>query len=216
MTAWYLYLIEIFIIAISVISLIASIENWRKSKININLFLIILLAIIVFSSVRQFIYLSGLVGDITFGESLSILGIVSIIIIIIPIQFLIYLKNWRRFYSFPIIFGFYVALALYISPNDLFYRIIIMIVGGIFFFSLFIDGIKAKNGLSLSISIIFIYGLSYFPGVADILSGIFRLTSAIAIALGVFGFFEKYILVDKEEEEKVKRTWIARMAGDED
>jgi hypothetical protein len=216
MTPWYLYLIEIFIIGMAVISLVASIEKWNKSKINLNLFLIFLLGIVVFSSVRQLVFLSGIVEDITFGENLTILTVVTIILEIIPMQFLFYLKNWRKFYTFPVIFGFYISTAFFLSENELFYLLILIIVGVFLFIILFIEGIRAKNGISISISLIFLYGLAYFPGIFFLLSGIMRLMALVGITMGVFEFYEKYILIDKEVEKKVKNTWIAKMAGEEE
>ncbi len=197
------------------VSLVASIESWRKSRINLNLFLILILSILVFSSLRQFLFISGVIGNIYFGENLSILTIVTIILEIVPMQFLFYLKNWRKFYTFPGIFGFYISLAFFLAENEIIYLILLVIVGFVLFLILLIDGIRAQNGVSISISLIFIYGLAYFPGIFTLLSGIMRLISVIAIALGVFGFYETYILVDKEVEKKVKNTWIAKMAGEE-
>jgi hypothetical protein len=45
----------------------------------------------------------------------------------------------------------------------------------------------------------------------EIISDILRIIGGIVTTLATIGFFEKYIFVDKDQEEKMKGAWISKL-----
>jgi hypothetical protein len=46
---------------------------------------------------------------------------------------------------------------------------------------------------------------------SDLLRLILSILGLIIFNLGLYGFFEKHLLLDKSEKEKIKNTWISRL-----
>jgi hypothetical protein len=201
------------IFVLSVIILGISIISYRKSNIYINLFEVILYSVIVFTAFRTLILSHEAIPDeINLGGGLTINLILTIIIIFMPVQFLLYLGDLRKFYTFPPITAFFMILNLYLSGIILYYRIAIIVIGAISFAILFYEGLKRKNGKIVSFAFVFMYGLSYFP-INLIVGLIFQDIGLLVMILGATGFLDKYILIDEHTQEKIhkiKNTWIAR------
>jgi len=215
-----LTLIAPFIIFVfSFLILVLSIKNYLKSRININLFLLILFAIICFVALREIIIIHSPAPDeIIIGESLSIKIILTLVILFIPLEFLFYLLGWRKLYSLPTVLGFYILLNLFLEDVILYYRIATITIGAISFFTLLYQGIKRKNGEVVSFAFVFMYGLSYFP-ITQFLGLLFQFIGLAFILLGVSGLIDRYILLDEQTQEKVKNiknTWIAKRVIDEE
>jgi hypothetical protein len=208
---WYISLIDFFVLILVLLNAFFAVKKWRESKININLFLMVFFVALIFTAFRQFMFGLGIILDIFFGENLSINGIISLIIILVPIQFLFYLKEWRRYYYLPIIFAFYSFYNLYFVPDNTIFRISSIILGAIAFGILIVDGIRSKNGMAIAIAFVFMYGLAYSETLTLLTGALFRLIGVILVLLGTSGIFDKYILIDDEKEAKIKNTWIAKM-----
>lgn len=206
----------IFRIIISVLSLtilIISIKNYNTARININLYFIVLFAIVTFASITITIRsYTILPDDIYFGEYLSINIILSIIIIFMPTQFILYLRDLRRFYTFPTITSFFIILNLYLSGIVLYYRIAIIIIGATSFLILIYEAIERKNGTIFSFAFVFMYGLSYFP-ITLVVGLIFQVFGLSIILIGASGLIDEYVLISDQQKEKIhkiKKTWIAK------
>jgi hypothetical protein len=207
------------IFGLTALILIFSIKNYLKSRININLFLMILFAIICFTALREIITsYSPAPDDVTIGESLSIQIILTLIILFIPLEFLFYLLGWKKLYSLPIVLGVYILLNLLLEDVILYYRTATIAIGAISFFTLLYQGIKRKNGEVVAFAFVFMYGLSYFP-ITQFLGLLFQFIGLAFILLGVSGLIDRYILLDEQTQEKVKNiknTWIAKRVIDEE
>jgi hypothetical protein len=146
------------------------------------------------------------------GEKLTIGNVLAHLLILASLQFFFYLKNWKTFYTFPIVATFILFISLYLTPDD----IINLLFGLMVFFFILIDGIKSKNGIEIGTSFITWFALSCFSTdnpAESILFAIFRGLSMIFLFLGVSGILDKIFeefLPDKEKEQKIKNTWITR------
>jgi len=213
---WYISLIDLIVLVLAILNAYFSIKNWKESKISINLFLAIFFIFLMPTAFRQLVLGIGLIEDIYIGENLSLNDIFSLVIILSTLQFLLYLKEWRRFYFLPIIYAFYSIYYLIFLPENLLFNISSIFIGALSFFVIIIDGIRNKNGMASSIAFIFVYGLVYTENLillsAEIFAAFFRLLGVFAILLGTSGFLDKYILVS-EETTKIKNTWIAKMVS---
>jgi len=213
---WYISLIDLIVLVLAILNAYFSIKNWKESKISINLFLAIFFIFLMPTAFRQLVLGIGLIEDIYIGENLSLNDIFSLVIILSTLQFLLYLKEWRRFYFLPIIYAFYSIYYLIFLPENLLFNISSIFIGALSFFVIIIDGIRNKNGMASSIAFIFVYGLVYKENLillsAEIFAAVFRLFGVFAILLGTSGFIDKYILVN-EETTKIKNTWIAKMVS---
>ena len=73
------------------------------------------------------------------------------------------------------------------------------------------EGSKSRNGLAFGLGLFFlIYGMSKMIQI-EIISYILRIIGGIVTTLAVIGFFEKFVFVDKEQEEKMKGAWISKL-----
>ncbi|MFO7794570.1 MAG: hypothetical protein ACQERB_16555 [Promethearchaeati archaeon] len=211
---WYITFIDLMILVLAIVNVYFSIKNWKESKISINSFIMIFLTFLLFTAFRQVLFGTGVIEDVYIGENLSLNGIFSLIMILSIFQFLLYLKEWRRFYFLPIIFAFYSIYYLIFLPENLLYQLSSIIIGALSFFVITIDGIRSKNGVAFSIAFIFIYGLVYSETLmiipAPFYAALFRLIGIFGVFLGMTGFLDKYILVS-EDKTKIKNTWIAKM-----
>jgi hypothetical protein len=166
---------------------------------------------LIFTAFRQLLFGLGIFLDVFFGENLSINGIISLIILLIPIQFLLYLKEWKRYYYLPLIFAFYSLYNLYFVPDNTIFRVSSIVLGAIAFVILIFNGIRRRNGVSISIGFIFLYGLAYSETLTLLTGAISRLIGVLVLLLGTSGILDKFVLIDDEKEEKIKNTWIAKM-----
>lgn len=213
----FVLITQLIIFALTISILIISVKNYLKSRININLFLIILFAIISFTAFRGLITSHTFIpNEIVIGEKLSIMIIFTVIILFTPLEFLLYILRWRKLYSLPIVLGFFIFLNLYLENVILIYRIVTISIGALAFFTLIYQGIKRKNGEVISFAFVFMYGLGYFP-ITQLFRLLFHLIGLIFMLIGLSGFIDKYVLVDdqtQEKESKIKNAWIAKRVVD--
>ena len=56
-----------------------------------------------------------------------------------------------------------------------------------------------------------IYGFGQTFAMIEVLFVILRIVAMVALLLGTRGFYEKYVFVNVEEEQKIMGTWIAKL-----
>ncbi|MBD3256049.1 MAG: hypothetical protein GF383_13215 [Candidatus Lokiarchaeota archaeon] len=207
----YTLSLGIIVIVLSVFCLFFSIKNWMRSKININQFLVFYaLSLTIFTVlyiIVQFPNASLLSASI--GENFSLIVVLSHILILIALQFLVYLKNWKMLYTFPMIFGVILLMSLYLTPN------ILLNVG--FFLAVFVlflyDGLKNKMGVEIGLAFVVLFALNYFPAphlFEELVFPIFRILSMVIVLIGISGILDKLVFIDKEKEAKIRSAWIAK------
>lgn len=202
------------------LTFVYSYRNWKESRININLYLMVLAVILIFYVFNSpsSSFLNFIVGEtlalnpyihLTIGNSLTVGYIISNIVILSAFQFFVYLKDWKTLYTLPIISGMILITSLYLSTID----IIIHIFGIIIALLFLIDAIKTRNGIEIGISFIIWFTISCFPTtnlIQETLFVIIRTTSMVFVFLGISGFFDEWIFYDKEQKEKIENTWITK------
>ncbi len=199
-----------FLIIISII-FINQIKKWLVSKNRINLLLIFYLLMVIVHSIWQSMTIIEIHGDITIGVNLTIFNIFYLILLLVPLEFLNYVKNWKMLYSLPIVACFFITYGLILNGNAYILSLMSMVASIFMSAILIFEGNRNKNGTSISLGLfIFLFGLEFipsflFPGM------IIKLAAALILLAGSFGYFEKYLFVDQKAEEKIKNTWIAKI-----
>ncbi|MEJ2248129.1 MAG: hypothetical protein P8Y70_01820 [Candidatus Lokiarchaeota archaeon] len=148
--------------------------------------------------------------DLIIGEGLSITYIILSAIITLELSFIIYLKKYEKFYTLPIIICFYIILGLYLFSNIIYITLYNIASAIIVFMYLFEIGKKNRNGLSMVLGFfVLIYNFSYFTFLIYIQVTI-QIFAVVPMILGSIGYIDKFILFDRENEKKIKSSWIAR------
>lgn len=206
--------LEIIIIFLVIISINPIIRKLKQTKNKIYLGVILFqIAILTYSITQLYIYYYGTIQ--TFGAALDLTSILWLLIITLEIQFFLYLKNLKKLYTLPFIISFFIAagLVLIADMNPLIYYSIL----SVFFigFLLIREGYKNRNGIPFSLGLLIILmGMGFLLNqflINELIRSIFWIIGMSFFFLGSWGFFDKYILIDKLEEQKIKNTWIARL-----
>jgi hypothetical protein len=149
--------------------------------------------------------------DLTFGARLSFSNIFALMIFNIQSTFILYLKNLKKLYTLPYIASFYIGFGLIVSNTLIALIFYATLIGLVIPLVLLREGSKSRNGLAFGLGLFFlIYGVSKMIQI-EIISDILRIIGGIVTTLATIGFFEKFIFLDKEQEEKMKGAWISKL-----
>jgi len=130
-------------------------------------------------------------------------------------QFFFYLKGYKKYYTLPLVASFFVASAL-IMIDSLLPLILFSAIFGVFCSILLIkEGLTNKSGLPITMGIHILF-LGFGNLFAILLNNpSFLVITAnigiIAFSMGEWDLVDKYLLVNPEEVQKIKNTWIARL-----
>lgn len=204
---------EIAYFIMGVISVVTLIKHW---KMNSNRMLIAVsvyvCAVLVRSIIDIAIYAFDLNIDIIVAGGLTIGMILGFILFTIQLEFLLYLKNLPKLYTLPLFSSLYIALGRVLVDTAMPFIIYAMIVSYGSAYFLIKDGRKSRNGLAIGMGLFFlIYGLGQTFTMIEVLFVILRIVAMVALLLGTRGFYEKYVFVNVEEEQKIMGTWIAKL-----
>jgi hypothetical protein len=204
--------IELAYFILGVISVITMIKHWKMNSnrmlIAISIYLI---AVLVRSIIDIAIYSFDLDIDILVSGGLTVGIIIGFVLFTIQLEFLLYLKNLPKLYTLPLIISFYLALGRTLVDTSMPFITYAMIVSYGSAYYLIKDGRRSRNGLAIGMGLFFLmWGLgSTFQ--IEFLFVVLRLTAMVALFLGTRGFYEKYVFVNVEEEQKIMGTWIAKL-----
>jgi hypothetical protein len=203
---------EIAYFIMGVISVVTMIKHW---KMNSNRMLvavsIYICAVLVRSIIDVAIYAFDLNIDVLVAGGLTIGMILGFILFTIQLEFLLYLKDLPKLYTLPLVSSFYLALGRTLVDTSMPFIIYAMIVSYGSAYFLIKDGRKSRNGLAIGMGLFFlIYGLGQMFQFEFIFVTT-RIVAMIALLLGSRGFYEKYVFVNVEEEQKIMGTWIAKL-----
>ena len=209
-----LIILEYIIILLVIISVIPLTKKLRETKNIVYLGVISFqIAILIYSINQINIYYFGNIQ--IFGEALNVSTIIWLLIVTLESLFFFYLKNLKKLYTLPIVISFFVAagLVLIADTNPLMYYSLLSVFSiGVL---LIREGYKNKNGIPFSLGLsIVIIGFGFLTNlflIEEMIRLIFWIIGMTFFVLGSWGFFEKYVLIDKLEEQKIKNTWIARL-----
>ncbi|MFX0020355.1 MAG: hypothetical protein ACFFAK_08475 [Promethearchaeota archaeon] len=207
----YYIIFEGLIILFGVLSLIPVYKNWKESKNRMYIAIFIYtIGVIGYSLINIFTYILEidtnvyLVGDLRFGY------VLGYILFTIQFVFMLYLRGLNKLYTLPFIVAFYLIIGHILKPSTMSFIIYAMFVSYTPAYFMLRDGKKKRNGLAFGMGLFFlIWGIGQVIPV-DFVMEIFRTIAIFMFFLGTRGFYEKYIFVNQEEEQKIMGTWIAR------
>ena len=214
MVEWTFLAIDTAYVVFGILALTRTLKDWTKNK---NRLLMAISVYIIAVILRSFIDIAGYVADINidfivvgylpFGQ------VLGAILFITQVEFVLFLKNLKKFYTLPVLISFYIAFGRVLVDNIMPFIIYAMIVSYSSAFILIRDGRKTQNGLAVGMGLFFLlWGLGQTIGPRTPLIFIgFRLSAMIALFLGTRGIYEKYIWPNQILEHKIKNTWIAKL-----
>ena len=206
----FIILESIFII-FCVITEILMIKTYMESRNKIYYVLIVYFAALIFNSIFRLTNLFNVTFDLTYGDRLSFSNIFALIIFNIQSVFILYLKDLKKLYSLPFIASFYIGFGLIVSETLIALIVYATIIGFLIPLVLLREGKRSRNGLAFGLGLFFlIYGTSKMIQI-EVISDILRIFGGIVTTLSAFGFFEKFIFIDREQEKKIKGSWISKL-----
>ena len=204
--------VEITYFIMGIITIITTVKNWKTNKNRMLIAVsVYIAAVLVRSVIDMAVYAFSFDIDITVVGNLTVGMIMGFILFTIQLEFMFYLMNLPKLYTLPIIVSTYLIMGRILVDSSMPFIIYAMITSYGSAFFLIKDGRKSRNGVAIGMGLFFlIWGLgSTFQ--IEVLFVILRLVAMIALLLGARGFYEKYVFVNIEEEQKIMGTWIAKL-----
>ena len=205
-------IIEIIYFVLGLMTIFTTIKNWKTNKNRMLIAVsVYIAAVLVRSVIDMAVYAFSFDIDIKVVGNLTVGMIMGFILFTIQLEFMFYLMNFPKLYTLPIIVSTYLIMGRILVDSSMPFIIYAMITSYGSAFFLIKDGRKSRNGVAIGMGLFFlIWGLgSTFQ--IEVLFVILRLVAMIALLLGARGFYEKYVFVNIEEEQKIMGTWIAKL-----
>ncbi len=205
-------IIEIIYFVLGLLTIFTTIKNWKTNKNRMLIAVsVYIAAVLVRSVIDMAVYAFSFDIDIKVVGNLTVGMIMGFILFTIQLEFMFYLMNLPKLYTLPIIVSTYLIMGRILVDSSMPFIIYAMITSYGSAFFLIKDGRKSRNGVAIGMGLFFlIWGLgSTFQ--IEVLFVILRLVAMIALLLGARGFYEKYVFVNIEEEQKIMGTWIAKL-----
>jgi hypothetical protein len=207
-----LLICEIITFTIGSLALLNVIKNWKQNKNRILIAIsIYLIAVLLRSTIDVVIYLLDINLDFKVIGYLPFGLILANLLLAIQLEFMFYLKKLTKFYSFPPVMAFYILVGRVLVNSGLVFIIYITIATFSSAYFLIKDGRNKHNGLAVGMGIFFImWGVGQMIPIPMFLA-VFKVIGMIGMYLGTRGFYERYIFVNVQEEEKIISTWISKL-----
>ena len=205
-------IVEIAYFIMGIMTILTTIKQWKMNKNRMLIAVsIYIAAVLVRSIIDMAVYAFSFDIDIQVTGSLTIGMIMGFILFTIQLEFMFYLMNLPKLYTLPVIVSTYLLIGRILVDSAMPFIIYAMITSYGSAFFLIKDGRKSRNGLAIGMGLFFlIWGLgSTFQ--IEVLFVSLRLVAMVVLLLGTRGFYEKYIFVNVEEEQKIMGTWIAKL-----
>ncbi|MFX1242205.1 MAG: hypothetical protein ACFFA7_13230 [Promethearchaeota archaeon] len=207
---------ELAFLIISFLCLIYSIKTYRERKNKIDIVIFLFISAIISQSIIRLALMINLPLFFTIGALFNITNIGMLVYVCIELEFLLYLKNAKKFYSLPLVISFYIASGLILYNNGIALYFFALFSGILTFYLLAREGAKNQNGIALSIAIFIIINgsiqtIDIFIFNFSIIGPILRIISITIMLLGASGFIDKHILIDKEKEQNITNIWISKI-----
>jgi hypothetical protein len=205
-------IVEIAYFIMGIMTILTTIKQWKMNKNRMLIAVsIYIAAVLVRSIIDMAVYAFSFDIDIQVTGGLTIGMIMGFILFTIQLEFMFYLMNLPKLYTLPVIVSTYLLIGRILVDSAMPFIIYAMITSYGSAFFLIKDGRKSRNGLAIGMGLFFlIWGLgSTFQ--IEVLFVSLRLVAMVALLLGTRGFYEKYIFVNVEEEQKIMGTWIAKL-----
>ncbi|MFW9936178.1 MAG: hypothetical protein ACFFD5_00870 [Candidatus Thorarchaeota archaeon] len=208
----YVYsILEIIIVIFGILSLIPVFASWKDTKNRMYIAIFVLtLGLIAFSIINLLTYLFEidttvyLIGGLRFGY------ILGYILATIQLEFMLYLRDLKKLYTVPFIIAFYLIMGNILIVSSLAFILYLTFVAYVPAYFLLRDGKSKRNGLAFGTGLLFlIWGIGQTIPLL-LITIIFRTVAVFFFFLGTRGFYENYIFLDQQEEQKILGTWISK------
>jgi len=205
-------IVEVVYFILGILTILTTVKQWKMNKNRMLIAVSVYIAAILVRSIIDIgVYALGFDIDITVAGGLDIGMIMGFILFTIQLEFMFYLMDLPKLYTLPVIITIYLIMGRILVDSSMPFIIYAMITGYGSAFFMIRDGRKSRNGLAIGMGLFFLFwGLgSTFQ--IEILFVSLRLVSMVTLYLGTRGFYEKYVFVNLEEEQKIMGTWIAKL-----
>ncbi len=212
MANFSLLIIEIIYFTMGLMTILTTLKHWKTNKNRMLIAVAIYIsAVLVRSVIDVAVYALEFDIDVKVAGGLTIGMIMGFILFTIQLEFMFYLMNLPKLYTLPIIVSTYLIMGRILVDSSMPFIIYAMVTSYGSAFFLIKDGRKSRNGLAIGMGLFFfIWGLGQLFQI-EIVFISFRLVAMLALLLGTRGFYEKYVFVNIEEEQKIMGTWIAKL-----
>ena len=204
--------LEVTYFIIGILALKNVVKSWKENKNRVLLAIsIYITAILGRSIIDILIYFFDLNLDVPFLGYLMLGTIIGNILFIIQLEFMFYLQKLTKLYTLPPIIAFYLMAGRVIIDSSIPFIIYAMIVGYGSAYFLIKEGRQKRNGLAVGMGLFFLFWAIGQTIPVETFFVICRVIAMISFYLGTKGFYEKYVFVDIQEEEKIISTWISKI-----
>ncbi len=212
MSDTFVLLMQIIYISFCALSIFQVRKKWREDKNKMYLIIILYIVTLVLVSL---IYIIAIFTEfntsIVIGGNLTVGLALAFFNNAIQVEFVLFLRKYNKLYTLPLIATFYIAFGLFLNSSTIIFILYSLVVGFGFSSLLIRDGKKQRNGLAMGMGIFFlIYGIGAMLGNVMLLD-IFRVVGVVVFFVSSTGFFEKYVFVNEEIEERIMKTWISKL-----
>jgi len=212
MSDTFVLIMQVIYISFCTLSLFQVKKKWREDKNKMYLIIILYIVLLVLVSL---IYIMAIFTEfntsIVIGGNLTVGLALAFFTNAIQVEFVLYLRKYNKFYTLPLIATLYIAFGLLLNSSTIIFVLYSMVVGFGFSSVLIRDGKKQRNGLAMGMGIFFlIYGIGAMLQNSMLLD-IFRVAGVVVFFVSSTGFFEKYVFVNEEIEERIMKTWISKL-----
>jgi len=208
----FVLVMQVIYISFCALSIFQVTKKWREDKNKMYLIIILYIVTLVFVSL---IYIMAIFTEfntsIVIGGNLTVGLALAFFTNVIQVEFVLYLRKYNKFYTLPLIATLYIAFGLLLNSSTIIFVLYSMVVGFGFSSVLIRDGKKQRNGLAMGMGIFFlIYGIGAMLQNSMLLD-IFRVVGVVVFFVSSTGFFEKYVFVNKDVENRIMGTWISKL-----
>ncbi len=204
-----LTILEIVVITLAALSEVPLVKKLKETRNKLFLGVILILITIQIASIFQILLYFQI--TLTIGKALILSELLWLILLTIISLFLLYLKNLKKFYTLPIVVSFFIGFGLVLFDDFTAYIIYTGISGVLGSILLLLDGKKNNNGLVFSMGIALLINvlgaIIVFLFYLEIVGSIIGIVGMVVLVLGSYEIIDKYFLVDKEEEKKIKSSY---------
>ncbi|NVM18450.1 MAG: hypothetical protein HWN80_12100 [Candidatus Lokiarchaeota archaeon] len=205
-------IVEIVYFALGIMTILKTLKDWKVNKNRMLIAIsVYITAILVRSLIDIGVFAFGFDVDINIVGGLDVGMTMGFILFTIQLEFMFYLMDLPKLYTLPVIITFYLMIGRILVDVSMPFIIYAMITGYGSAFFLIRDGRKSRNGLAIGMGLFFLFWDLGSTFQIEILFVFLRLLAMIALFLGTKGFYEKYVFVNVEEEQKIMGTWIAKL-----
>ena len=183
---------------------------WKSNKNKLNAMMGLYILFLGIGSITRILEFVNLSINFTIGAGFQIYHIFGLLVIGFQFAFVFYVKEWKRFYYFPVVASIFVATGLIQYDFQYFFVGFALIATFIPSALLAYIGNKNRNGIVFMLGVfILVNGIAL--NIRGFVGIIIRLVAMVMLFAGTSGFVDKYLLIDKKEKLRLQNVWISKI-----